>query len=251
MDIRLDGKVAIVTGGSSGIGLGCAEMLAASGARVAIIARNLERLAKAEKQISQKGFCRSYSLDVTNIPAIAPTVKRIREEIGEIDILVCSAGINIPQLPHEVTVENWDALQGVNVKGLFFTNQIVAIQSMIPRKSGSIINMASQMGLVGGWKRANYCASKGAVVMLTKAEAVDWAPYNIRINAVAPTFVQTPLSESMLADPEFRKYIMDNILFHHLATVEDVASMVCFLASDAANMITGTTMPVDGGWTAK
>lgn len=251
MDIRLDGKVAVVTGGSSGIGLSCAEMLAASGAKVAIIARRPAPLAEAEKKIREKGIARAYQLDVTNIPAIAPVISRIREELGEIDILVCSAGINIPQLAHEVTVENWDAVHNVNAKGLFFTNQIVAVQSMIPRRTGSIINIASQMGLVGGWKRANYCASKGAVIQLTKAEAVDWAPYNIRVNAVAPTFVATPLSKGMLEDPEFRSYIMDNILFHRLATLEDVATTVCFLASDEASMITGVTIPIDGGWTAK
>jgi 2-deoxy-D-gluconate 3-dehydrogenase len=107
------------------------------------------------------------------------------------------------------------------------------------------------MGIVGGIKRAAYCASKGAVNLLTKACAVDWAPYNIRVNAVAPTFVITPLSKVMLDDPEFERYVFDNILYHRLATLEDIASAVCFLASDEANMITGTILPVDGGWTAK
>ncbi len=251
LDIRLDNKVAVVTGGSSGIGFGCAEMLADCGARVAIIARNLERLNEATKKIQQKGFVRSYQLDVTVIPAIAPIINQIRCEIGEIDILVCSAGKNIPEEAHKVTESTWDAINNVNAKGLFFCNQIVAIQSMIPRKSGSIINIASQMGLVGGIKRAAYCASKGSVVQLTRAEAVDWAPYNICINAVAPTFVRTPLSEIMLDDPEFREYVFDNILFRRLATLEDVAAIVCFLASDKASMITGTILPVDGGWTVK
>ena len=251
MDIRLDDKVAVVTGAASGIGLACAELLAESGAKIALVDKNAETLPGATKRVQENGVAKSYLQDVTVIPALTPLVSRIREELGEIDILVCSAGINIPQLAHEVTEENWHTVNDVNAKGLFFCNQVVAVQSMIPRKRGSIINIASQMGLVGGRLRANYCASKGAVVQLTKAEAVDWAPYNIRINAVAPTFVATPLSQGMLDDPEFRSYVLDNILYHRLATLSEVASAVCFLASDEASMITGTTLPVDGGWTAK
>jgi len=114
------------------------------------------------------------------------------------------------------------------------------------------MNIASQMGLVGGVKRTVYCASKGGVIQLTRAEAIDWAPYNIRINAVAPTFVQTPMVQNLLlSDSELEDYALGNILFHRLATVNDVATAVCFLVSDEANMITGTVLPVDGGWTAK
>ena len=250
MDIRLDDKVAIITGAANGIGLTCTEQLVASGAKVALVDINAADLAKATKSIQEKGTARGYQLDVTDIPAIAPVFSRIREDMGEIDILVCSAGINIPKLAHEFTEAEWDSIMNINAKGLFFCNQAAAIQSMIPRKSGVIINMASQMGLVGGWKRAIYCASKGSVVQTTRAEAIDWAPYNIRVNAVAPTFVRTKLSEAFLKDPEFNAYILENIPLHRLATVDDVAAAVCFLASDKANMITGTIFSVDGGWTA-
>jgi len=251
MDIRLDNKVAVITGAANGIGFACTEQLAVSGAKVALVDIQADDLAKATKSIQEKGTAKGYQLDVTDIPAIASTVTRIREEMGEIDILVCSAGINIPKLAHEFTEAEWDAILDVNTKGMFFCNQAVAIQSMIPRKGGVIINIASQMGLVGGWKRAAYCASKGGVVQLTRAEAIDWAPYNIRINAVAPTFVRTKLSEAFFKDPVFEAYIFDNIPLHRLATGNDVAAAVCFLASDAANMITGTILPVDGGWTAQ
>ena len=251
MDIRLDNKVAVITGAANGIGFACTEQLAASGAKVALVDIKADDLAKATKSIQEKGTAKGYQLDVTDIPAIAPTVTRISEEMGKIDILVCSAGINIPKLAHEFTEAEWDAILDINTKGMFFCNQAVAIQSMIPHKGGAIINIASQMGLVGGWKRAAYCASKGGVVQLTRAEAIDWAPYNIRINAVAPTFVRTKLSEAFFKDPAFKEYMFANIPLHRLATVNDVAAAVCFLASDAANMITGAILPVDGGWTAQ
>jgi len=251
MDIRLENKVAMVTGAASGIGLACAEELAASGAKVALVDSNSETLPKAAKQVQQKGTAKGCQIDVTDMPQIAPMVSRIRQELGELDILVCSAGINIRQPAHKVTEAAWDAIMSVNIKGLFFCNQAVAIQSMIPRKTGSIVNIASVMGIVGGPKRVVYCASKGAVVQLTKACAVDWAPYDIRINAVAPTYVLTDLTRELLKDPEAEKYVLNSTPFRRLATVNDIAAAVCFLASDEANMITGTIFPVDGGWTAQ
>jgi len=250
MKIGLDNKVAIVTGAARGIGLACAELLAVSGAKAALVDLDADNLAKAVKKVKEKGIAQGYQLDITNIPAVAPVISRIRQEMGEVDILVCSAGMNIPQPAHEVTETNWDTIFAVNTKGLFFCNQTVAIQSMIPRSTGAIVNIASQFGIVAAHGRPVYCASKGAVIQLTRAEAIDWAQYNIRVNAVAPTFVLTNLTRGILKDPQFKEYVLDNILFHRLATVDDVATAVCFLASDEASMITGTTLSVDGGWTA-
>lgn len=251
MNITFDNKVAIVTGAAGDIGLACAKLLADSGARVALVDCQPDRLAEAIKSMQQKGIARGYHLDVTDTPAIAPTVGRIRQELGEVDILVCVAGINIPKLAQEVTEADWDAVLSINTKGLFFCNQAVAVQSMIPRKAGAIVNIASIFGLVGGPKRASYCASKGGVVQLTRQEAVEWAPYNIRVNAVAPTFVLTKMTRGYLSDPEFKTYVLDNTPLRCLATVDDVAAATCFLASDAAKMITGVVLPVDAGWVAR
>jgi len=251
LDIRFDNKVAIITGGAGDIGLACAELLVDSGARVALIDNQPDRLAEAIKTVQRKGIAQGYQLDVTDTPAIAPAVSRIRQELGEVDILVCCAGINIPKLAQEVTEADWDAVLSINIKGLFFCNQAVAVQSMIPRKTGAIVNIASIFGLVGGPKRTSYCASKGGVVQLTRQEAIDWAPYNIRVNAVAPTFILTRMTQGYLTDPEFKTYVLDNTPLHCLATVDDVAAATCFLASDAAKMITGVVLPVDAGWTAQ
>lgn len=210
-----------------------------------------DRLAEATKTVQEKGVAKGYQLDITDIPAIAPTVSQIRQDLGEVEVLVCSAGINIPKPAEEVTEADWDTILSINTKGLFFCNQAVAIQSMIPRKTGAIVNIASIYGLVGGPKRATYCASKGGIVQLTRQEAIDWAPYNIRVNAVAPTFILTNMTKDYLGDPEFKNYVLDKTPLHRLATVDDVAAAVCFLASDEANMITGAILPVDGGWTAQ
>ena len=252
MDGNLDNKVAVVTGGTRGIGLPCAELLAAEGATVAIVGFQPENIEKATEIVQKKGDARGYQLDVSDIPAIAPTIEKIRQDLGEIDILVCSAGVDLgrPVPAVDVTPEDWDKLHSVNAKGLFFTNQAVAVQSMIPRKNGSIVNIGSAVGLVGAPMCMPYNTSKAVVSQITRSEAIEWGPHNIRVNCVAPTWVLTDLSEPLLDLPGFEESELAKIPLNRIATLDDIAAAVCFLASDSATMITGVSLPVDGGWTA-
>ena len=253
MKVDLENKVAVVTGGTRGIGLACAEQLAASGASVAVVGRQPETIEKATEIVAKKGKAHGYQLDVSDVPAIAPTVEKIRKELGEIDILVCSAGIDLgkPTLAVDVTENDWDSLHSVNSKGLFFTNQVVAIQSMIPRKNGSIINIGSAVGLVGAPNCMPYNTSKAVVSQITRSEAVEWGPHNVRVNCVAPTWVETDLSKPLLNLPGFMEHELSKIPINRIATLEEIAAAVCFLASDLATMITGSQLPVDGGWTCQ
>jgi NAD(P)-dependent dehydrogenase (short-subunit alcohol dehydrogenase family) len=249
MNISLDNKVAMITGGTKGIGLKCAEMLAASGAKVAVASRDSSNIDKAMEVLRGVGIAAGYQLDVTEVATIPDTVRRIRQDLGEIDILVCSAGQNLGATPSvDITEGMWDATFAINVKGLFFCNQAVVAQSMMPRKAGAIMNIASVAGLNGVPNVVPYCSSKAAVIHLIHAEAVEWAPYNIRVNGVAPTFVLTDMAERMFAEtPGMMERIRSSIPLQRLATLDDVAAAVCFLVSDVASMITGVVLPIDGG----
>ncbi len=253
MNIRLDKKVAVVTGAAMGIGLACAQELADSGAKVAIVDRAPDNVtAEAVKTVQKKGEAKGYKLDVTDVPAITKTFERIRKEMGEIDILVCVAGVDLgPTVAEQCPADKWDFVQSINVKGVFYCNQAAASQSMIPRKGGVIVNMASAVGLVGAPTCIAYNTSKAAVVQLTRSLAIDWAKYNIRVNAVGPTWVHDTSIGAMLDHaPGFKEHELAKIPLGRFATAKDVAKSVCFLASDEANMITGVTLAVDGGWTA-
>jgi len=252
MDINLEGKVAVVTGGTRGIGLPCAELLAESGAAVAVVGYQPETIEKATKTVQKKGKAKGYQLDVSDVSTIGPAIEKIRKDLGEIDILVCSAGVDIgkPTPAVDVTPEDWDKLHSVNARGLFFTNQIVAIQSMIPRRNGSIVNIGSAVGLEGAPMCMPYNTSKAVVTQITRSEAIEWGEYNIRVNCVAPTWVLTDLSQPLLEIPGFKEHELSKIPINRIATLDDIASAVCFMASDQATMITGVSLPVDGGWTA-
>src|SRR5260370_116966 len=249
--MRVDRCLTLVTGAGSGLGRWFALAMAAAGSDVVIPELPGKEDAAAEVAgLIRTAGRRAYTvaLDVTNVAMIESTVESVEKDIGPIDVLVNNAGINIPQPCLEVTEEAWDKVLDINLKGVFFSAQRVA-RRMAERRRGKIINIASQNGVVGYFKRAAYCASKGGVVNLTRLLAIELAPYNIQVNAVAPTFVSTPMTDGMFRDEQFRADVVSRIPLGRIAVPEEVAGAVVFLASPAADMITGHTLLVDGGWT--
>jgi 2-deoxy-D-gluconate 3-dehydrogenase len=176
-------------------------------------------------------------------------VEKAVDRFGRIDILVNNAGINISKPALEVTEQDWDRVLDVNLKGVFFCSQAVA-RGMIQQKSGKIVNVASQNGVIGYYNRAAYCSSKAGVVNLTRVLAIEWASRSINVNAVGPTFVRTPLTEKLFQEESFKREVLSRIPLGRLGKPEDVAGAVVFLSSPAADLITGHTLLVDGGWTA-
>jgi 2-deoxy-D-gluconate 3-dehydrogenase len=250
MDVS--GKTALVTGAGSGLGRSIALALAKAGADVAVTelasrVENARTVADSIRSLGRKTLV--VKLDVTSLKNIERAVAKVVKTFSRIDILVNNAGINIPRRALDVTEDDWDRILAVNLKGVFFCAQAVGRQ-MVRQGSGKIINMASQNGVVGYHDRAAYCSSKAGVVNLTRVLAIEWAQYRINVNAVAPTFVLTPLTEKMFANPVFSREIHQRIPLGRLGTPEDVVGAVVFLASAAADLITGHTLLVDGGWTA-
>jgi NAD(P)-dependent dehydrogenase (short-subunit alcohol dehydrogenase family) len=245
---RLDGRVAVVTGASHGIGFASARRLAAHGCRVILVARTAHTLQHAQRVLSADGWPTDAAIcDVCDLDAFASLIGAL----DKLDILVNNAGGNRPAPFLEVTREDFDRLVDLNMRSVFFGSQ-AAIRKMVELGTkGSIINMSSQMGHVGSPQRTVYCMTKHAVEGLTKALALEAAPFGIRVNSVAPTFVRTPMTEGYFADVEFSEFVHSRIPLGRCATPEDVADAVIFLASDAASSITGTSLRVDGGWTAQ
>jgi 2-deoxy-D-gluconate 3-dehydrogenase len=249
-EFDLSGQVAFITGAGRGLGRHIALALAKYGANLVICSRTLSELEEVAAEAAAMG-CEALvqRADMTLTSDIDNVVTAAEQRFGRIDILVNNAGINIPQWAEEVTEEAWDRVLNINLKGLFFCAQAVG-KVMICQKRGKIINVSSQAGSVGLIKRAAYCSSKGAVNQLTRVLAVEWAKHRINVNAIAPTFVETPMTKPMFEDPEFRKYIFDNILFDRAAQPKDVVGAVIYLASSASDMVTGHILHIDGGWTA-
>lgn len=239
----LDGQVALVTGAGRGIGRACAERLADAGARVIGVARSKDDLTKLRAHPS--GRIDTWAADVADDKFIA----RI-EAIEGLSILVNNAGANRPQSFVDVDSESLDFVIGLNVRATFRVAQAAARAMLVQRIEGSIVNMSSQMGHVGSPKRTVYCMTKHAVEGLTKAMAVELAPHGIRVNTVAPTFVETPLTKPMLDDLEFKHFVMGMIPLRKLATLDDVAAAVLYLVSPSSGMVTGHSLRIDGGWTA-
>jgi NAD(P)-dependent dehydrogenase (short-subunit alcohol dehydrogenase family) len=245
--LRLDGKRALVTGAGRGIGLAAAAALAEAGAEVVLTARSEAEIEAAAAAIRDAGGQASaLPLDVAEVEQAAARIAAA----GPFDALVNNAGTNRPAAFQDVTVADFDAVMALNLRAAFFAAQAVARGMISAGKGGAIVHVSSQMGHVGGARRSVYCASKWAIEGMARAMALDLAPHNIRVNTLCPTFIETPLTRPFLADEAFRTQVLQKIKLGRVGQVEDLMGAIVFLCSDAASLMTGSSLLVDGGWTA-
>jgi NAD(P)-dependent dehydrogenase (short-subunit alcohol dehydrogenase family) len=245
---RLDGKRALVSGAGRGIGLAAASALAEAGAEVTLVARSGEEIAAAAAAIAARGQrANTRVIDVTDLDAVRAWLAAA----APFDILFNNAGTNRPAPFIEVGVEDFDFVFALNVRAAFFVAQAVARRLVATGRPGSIINVSSQMGHVGGARRSVYCASKHALEGLTKAMAIELAPHRIRVNTLSPTFVETPLTRPFFENEAFRRDVLSKIKLGRLGQVEDLTGAIVFLASEASALMTGASLVIDGGWTAE
>ena len=250
VDFGIEGKVAVVTGASRGIGRGLALALAAHGAVVAAAARDLAELDSLVAEIrASGGRAERFFMDLREVASIRTAFALIGERLGGIDILVNNAGMGNPIPATDISETDWDWMMDLNLKGTFFCCQ-EAGRRMLARGRGRIVNISSQASVVAIPGEAVYCASKGGLNMLSKVLAAEWSGRGVTVNAVGPTFVRTPGTAERLDDPAFLANVLENIPRGRVASIADVAGAVIYLASDAADMVTGTLLLVDGGWTA-
>ena len=249
-EFDLDGKVALVTGAGRGIGREIALALARYGANLVLWSRTQSELESVADEVRALGSrVLIQAGDITRISELSGRVQAAVDEFETIDILVNNAGTNIPMWSEDVDEDSWDKIMDINLKGVFFCAQAVG-KVMIRQNKGKIINVSSQAGKVGMIKRAAYCASKGAVDQLTRVMALEWAKYNINVNAIAPTFVETDMTRDMFKDKAFSDLVYGKIMLNRLAKADDIIGGVLYLASNAADMVTGHILYIDGGWTA-
>jgi NAD(P)-dependent dehydrogenase (short-subunit alcohol dehydrogenase family) len=245
--MRLDNRRALVTGAGRGIGLAAAAALAEAGAHVTLVARTSPDITQAVRDIQEAGGqATSLVLDVTDLQAVRTAL----DAADPFDILVNNAGTNRPSTFLDVTEEDYDIITGLNLRAAYFVAQTVARKMATTGKGGSIIHMSSQMGHVGGQNRTVYCMTKHGIEGLTKAMAIDLAPLGIRVNSIGPTFIDTPLTRPFFQNTAFRDDVLHRIKLGRLGKVEDLMGAVVFLAGDAAALVTGTALVVDGGWTS-
>ncbi len=251
-NFNLKNKTALVTGAGKGLGRACAIALAEAGANLIIISRTKKDLNEVSKKIRKfKSKCKSYVCDITNYNEI----KEIINEQSKIDILINNAGNNVPAHFTRIKTKDMEHMVKINTIATFNLAHLCALKMIESKKrksiGGSIVNMSSQMGHVGGPIRSVYNMNKFGLEGLTKGMSIDLAKYNIRVNTVSPTFVITPMTRKFLKSKKFKKEVLSNIPLGRFAELSDIATAVVYLASDAASMITGTSLLVDGGWTAK
>lgn len=241
------GKRALVTGATSGIGLGAATALARAGAHVICVARRAGPLAELVEAMEREGLsCETLTLDITDVE----TTRETLDAMEAVDIVVNSAGMARHGPALETTPEDFDAVMHVNLRAAYFLSTAAARRMIDRGKRGSIVHVSSQMGHVGGIDRGVYCASKHALEGMVKSMAIEWGPHGVRINTLCPTFIRTPLGEQTLADPARRAWIEDKIKLGRVGEVEDIMGAVVYLCSEASSLVTGTSLLVDGGWTA-
>ena len=248
---NLTGKKAVVTGAGRGIGKDIALGLARAGADLGLVARSLSELDQVAQQIRNLNRRTVvFAADLTVTSDILGLVENLNRDLNGIDILVNNAGTNIAQSSTEVTEAAWDTVIGINLKAAFFMAQAVGNLMIDQGRGGRIINVSSQTGTVAVIKRAAYCASKAGLNLVTKVLAMEWGPHEILVNAVTPTFIETEMTREMLADPQLREYALSKNVLKRFGSGDDVAGAVIYLASPAANLVTGHVLMVDGGWTA-
>jgi NAD(P)-dependent dehydrogenase (short-subunit alcohol dehydrogenase family) len=248
--LNVKGKVAVVAGASRGIGRTLALGLADAGADLVVASRtesDLESLTDEIRGLGRKALVQK--VDLTRLEDIRGAAHAVAKEFGRVDILVNNAGININKSALDTTEEDWDLAMATNLKSYFFASQIFG-RMMIDQGKGKIININSTFGLVGFENRSAYCASKGGITQLTKVLAIEWGPYNVNVNGIAPTATRTSINEVLFANEEWRRNVLARIPMKKFLNPKDLVGAVVYLASDASDMVTGVTLPVDGGWTA-